>query len=117
MILKICADYQKVTWLECSRLTSIGFFDTLLKEKIKDAQTDRDIRDYVIESAHAELGSFGGPTIDMAPFHEGVESGCVLKVFFQDKDGPPRSDDFGIWIVPLNSCFLLSDSGKTVDRI
>lgn len=40
----------------------------------------------------------------------GESVGKVLQISFE-------RDDTECWIVPANSCFLMSDTGKTIDRI
>lgn len=45
----------------------------------------------------------------------GHSEGKVLYVSRKDRE--EHDSKIEVWIVPANSCYLLSDSGKTVDRI
>ncbi len=49
------------------------------------------------------------PVINLVDFH-GESVGKVLSVLM-------GRDDEEIWVVPAGSCFLMSDSGRTIDRI
>ncbi len=115
--LKICT-MSRTRWLPGIRsVESLAVFSTPEEHRktsaISDPSTARRMRlekeKAIVDAAIGACGDDMAAGIQLAEFWE-EEMGAVLRVQqsgFEDK----------IWIVPDRSCYLISDTGKTIDRI
>ncbi len=97
--LKICAD--KTRWiLDVTRITEIGQFDT-------DGKID--LR---AEAARTFIEVSNEPFV--ADFAPGSVRVLILRVSISLSRSVGEKTQ--VWIVPVDSCFLLGDSGRTIDH-
>ncbi len=104
--LKICT-HDRTHWItEVRQVTEVRSFRV-------PEEGDFDIHALAFDSMPP--GRTPGPVVHVVGFHDEL---CGKLLFVEREKGRERNEDDGeYWVVPGRSCFLLSDTGKTVDRI
>ena len=98
--LKICT-HDRTQWL-------LGVRRIIEQNSFSIPEGEKPKNETVLQAALSK----GGPpphVVNLVDF-SGELVGKVLQVTF-------GRDDVEYWIVPSNSCYLMSDAGKTIDRI
>lgn len=114
--LKICTQ-TRTRWLPDMRsVERLGSFDTPSEYRqleATDPTTSRKARrekdEAIVRAAIDACGDDMAAGIQLAEFWD-EEVGEVLRL-------QQRGSEDKIWVVPTRCCFLMSDAGKTIDRI
>lgn len=94
--LKICGKYPE--WVtEVDEIAVVRQF-----EVENDIWRDAELNEYEMQMART-------PSVDWGECKVGV-------VAYVSKQGKPGDKPCDIWLLPANRCFIMSDSGKTIDR-